>query len=92
MQIGLKSAGTSASLPQPKAPASGSSPDKQMFLQLLVAQVKNQNPLNPMDGTQFLGQLAQFSELEQLIGIREDLQTLGGKSTGSSSTPNSTNS
>jgi len=49
------------------------SPTKEMFLQLLVAQIKNQDPLNPTDGTQFLGQLAQFSELEQLIGIRETI-------------------
>jgi flagellar basal-body rod modification protein FlgD len=44
------------------------------FLQLLVAQIKNQDPLNPADGTQFLSQLAQFSELEQLIGIRNELR------------------
>lgn len=45
------------------------------FLQLLVAQIKNQDPLNPADGTQFLSQLAQFSELEQLIGIRNELRS-----------------
>ncbi|MBC7928815.1 MAG: hypothetical protein H7039_24490 [Bryobacteraceae bacterium] len=44
------------------------------FLQLLVAQVKNQDPLNPTDGVQFLTQLAQFSQLEQMIGVRTDLQ------------------
>ena len=47
-----------------------------MFLQLLVAQIKNQNPLNPADGTQFLTQLAQFSQLEQTIAIRQDLECL----------------
>jgi flagellar basal-body rod modification protein FlgD len=49
-------------------------PSKEMFLQLLVAQIRNQDPLNPADGVQFLSQLAQFSELEQLIGIREILE------------------
>lgn len=44
------------------------------FLQLLVAQIKNQDPLNPSDSVQFLSQLAQFSQLEQLIGIRSELQ------------------
>ena len=34
-----------------------------MFLQLLVAQLQNQNPDNPVDGTTFITQLAQFSEL-----------------------------
>ncbi len=34
------------------------------FLQLLVAQLQTQNPLDPMDGTQFVSQLAQFSSLQ----------------------------
>lgn len=38
---------------------------EQQFLQLLVAQLQNQDPLNPMDGTQFVSQLAQFSELSR---------------------------
>lgn len=50
--------------------------NKETFLQLLVAQIKNQDPLQPMDGVQFLSQLAQFSELEQLIGIRQQLTAL----------------
>jgi flagellar basal-body rod modification protein FlgD len=49
---------------------------KDAFLQLLVAQVKNQDPLNPTDGVQFLSQLAQFTELEQLIGMRADVQQI----------------
>ena len=36
-------------------------PSKDLFLQLLVAQIKNQDPLNPTDSTQFVAQLAQFS-------------------------------
>jgi flagellar basal-body rod modification protein FlgD len=46
---------------------------KEAFLQLLVSQIKNQNPLNPTDGVQFLTQLAQFSQLEQMLGMRSDL-------------------
>jgi flagellar basal-body rod modification protein FlgD len=48
--------------------------DKTTFLQLLVAQIKNQDPTQPMDSTAFLSQLAQFSQLEQLVGIRQDLE------------------
>jgi flagellar basal-body rod modification protein FlgD len=43
------------------------------FLKLLVAQLQNQNPLNPQDGTQFVAQLAQFSDLEQSIQMRTDI-------------------
>jgi flagellar basal-body rod modification protein FlgD len=39
------------------------------FLQLLVAQLRYQNPLNPQDGTQFLTQTAQFTEVEKLTDI-----------------------
>lgn len=48
------------------------------FLQLLVAQMKNQDPLNPMDGQEMAAQLAQFSQVEQLIDINESLQTVAG--------------
>lgn len=41
------------------------------FMNLLVAQLKNQDPLNPMDNQQFAVQLAQFSQLEQLVSINE---------------------
>jgi flagellar basal-body rod modification protein FlgD len=50
--------------------------NKETFLQLLVAQIKNQDPLQPTDGIQFVSQLAQFSQLEQLIGIKGDLEAL----------------
>ena len=43
------------------------------FLQLLVTQLSNQDPLNPMDGQEFAAQLAQFSSLEQLISINDSI-------------------
>jgi len=49
------------------------------FLTLLVTQLKNQNPMNPMDGTAFVTQLAQFSDLEQNVAMRTDLDTLAAK-------------
>jgi flagellar basal-body rod modification protein FlgD len=51
------------------------------FLQLLIAQIKNQDPLNPTDSIQFVGQLVQYSELEQLMGINQGVQTLDGTTT-----------
>jgi len=47
---------------------------KDDFLKLLTMQLKNQDPLNPMDGTQFASQLAQFSSVEQLSNINTTLQ------------------
>ena len=47
------------------------------FLLLLVTQLSNQDPLNPMDGQEFAAQLAQFSSLEQLIGIGNTLADNG---------------
>lgn len=42
---------------------------KDEFLKLLITQLANQDPLNPMDGQQFAAQLAQFSSVEQLMNI-----------------------
>ena len=53
-----------------------SSVNKNMFLQLLVAQIKNQDPLNPADGVQFLTQLAQFTQLEQTLSMSTDLSAI----------------
>ena len=55
-------------------PSTSSLANESTFLQLLVAQIKNQDPTTPMDSTAFLSQLAQFSQLEQLVGIRQDIE------------------
>lgn len=49
---------------------------KEDFLSLLVAQLKNQDPLNPDEPTEFTAQLAQFSSLEQLFTLNESMETL----------------
>ena len=49
---------------------------KDDFLTLLVAQLKNQDPMNPDDPTEFTAQLAQFSSLEQLFNINESMESL----------------
>jgi len=65
--IGKSTATESADQPQSQ---------KQMFLQLLVAQIKNQNPLNPADGAEFLAQLAQFTQVEESLGMRQELESI----------------
>jgi len=49
---------------------------KEDFMMLLVAQLKNQDPLNPDDPTEFTAQLAQFSSLEQLYNINDSMESL----------------
>jgi flagellar basal-body rod modification protein FlgD len=49
---------------------------KEDFLKLLVAQLANQDPLQPMENTQFVAQLAQFSNLEQLVSVNSNLELL----------------
>jgi flagellar basal-body rod modification protein FlgD len=59
------------------------------FLQLLVAQIQNQDPTAPVDSSTFLTQLAEFSQLEQLIAIQGDVAQLDPTSTTGSSSPSS---
>ncbi len=68
-----------------------------MFLQLLVAQLQNQDPTSPVDPSQFVGQLAQFSELSEVTSIYQLLQQVvptsgSGSGTTSGSTSGTTSS
>ena len=54
---------------------------KEEFLKLLITQLQNQDPLNPMDDKEFVAQLAQFSSLEQLTNISEEVKTIKEHST-----------
>ncbi len=85
--------GSSSSTTGSNSQAGGASDplaNQSTFLQLLVAQLKNQNPMSPMDGTTFVTQLAQFSDLEQNLAMRQDLDGIDNKYTGTSSTPPAT--
>lgn len=71
---------TSSVSPLPSAPESvsrgTSAVDKDQFLNLLVTQLKNQNPLEPVTNEQFLGQVAQFQSLEAQQSTNKNLDTL----------------
>lgn len=54
----------------------GSDLGKDEFLRLLVTQLQNQDPVNPMDSSQFASQLAQFNSVEQLINVNDTLSAM----------------
>jgi flagellar basal-body rod modification protein FlgD len=54
---------------------------KDMFLKLLVAQLKNQDPTSPMDQKDMMAQMAQFSTVEQLTNLGQQMQALQTNST-----------
>ena len=53
---------------------SSSSLGKDDFLKLLVTQLQTQDPMNPMDDTQFISQMAQFTSLEQMKNMNTSVQ------------------
>lgn len=74
--------------PPPAGAAAPGVVNKNMFLQLLVAQLKNQDPMQPSDGTQFVGELAEFQQMEatmnsgeDIAAIRADLDAMAGVKT-----------
>lgn len=64
---------------QAKPPTnSGDVMGKEQFLELLVAQLQNQDPLNPQDPTEFTSQLAQYSQVEQLMNMNTNIESMAG--------------
>jgi flagellar basal-body rod modification protein FlgD len=83
---------SSATTPSTTVSATSASTDQNMFLQLLVAQLQNQDPTQPMDSTTFVTQLAQFQQLEattnmgtSVTGIQSDTDQLVTDFSGSAS-------
>jgi hypothetical protein len=79
---------TSGSGTNGSSPINGTSPQdlNTMFLQLLIAQLQNQDPTDPVDPTTFVTQLAQFSELGEVTSIYQLMQQVVGGSSGSATT------
>ncbi|MEY8745009.1 flagellar hook capping FlgD N-terminal domain-containing protein [Paenibacillus tundrae] len=49
---------------------------KDQFLKILITQLQNQDPMQPMEDKEFIAQMAQFSSVEQLVNISSQLKTL----------------
>lgn len=92
---------SSGSTTPPATPSASSaaSTTQDMFLELLVAQLQNQDPTNPMDTTNMVTQLAEVQQLQETIGlgqnvssILQDLNQLTGAGSTSSTTAGATGS
>jgi len=67
---------TSASQASPTSAAGAGSVDYESFLKLLVAQMKNQDPTAPMESTEYVAQLATFSQVEQQVQMNKKLDDI----------------
>jgi flagellar basal-body rod modification protein FlgD len=74
MEIGSATALPPGSLAQTSS--SSVAPDYNSFLRLLVAQMKNQDPMKPIDATQYVSQIASFSNVEQAVQTNAKLDAL----------------
>lgn len=68
--------GGAATSSDPATATTQNSANFNSFLKLLTTQLSNQDPLNPIDATQFTSQLAQFSQVEQQIQTNSNLKNL----------------
>lgn len=59
-----------------KASTSGTELGKDQFLSILVAQLRNQDPMQPMNDTEFIAQMAQFTSVEQLMNMATELSLI----------------
>lgn len=74
MEIGTTAAAAAA--PTNRAAAPRATPDYEAFLQLMIAQMRHQDPTDPMDPSQQMAQLASFSQVEQAMQTNAKLDAL----------------
>lgn len=72
---------TSSSATVSKPDAFDPAAQKDLFLQLLVAQLKNQDPTSPMDQKEMMGQMAQMTSVEQMANMAKSMERLEAVST-----------
>jgi flagellar basal-body rod modification protein FlgD len=73
---GMFGTGATSTADQGPTTTTSTSADKDMFLQLLVAQMKYQDPMNPTDSGEFLAQSAQFTALEKMQEVADQTAQL----------------
>ncbi len=76
MTGGVQGAGNGSTSQQGSTALPQAQVTRNMFLQLLVAQIRNQDPLNPGDSIQYMTQLAQFQQIEQGLNMGEDIAAI----------------
>lgn len=77
-------------LPEPQKKTPNNQLGQDEFLTLMITQLQNQDPMQPMDDGQFIGQMAQFSTVEEIGGMSKSLETLAESLTASTALQAST--
>jgi flagellar basal-body rod modification protein FlgD len=76
MTPSVNSTSTSGTSTSSSSSGTSSTDNQTMFLQLLIAQLENQDPMNPTDGTQFVTELAQFQQLQTSMNTGQDVSAI----------------
>ena len=76
MQVGGATQSTAGGASPTQTAQSRSMVDYNAFLQLLIAQMKNQDPTQPIESTEYIAQLAAFSNVEQAVQTNAKLDSL----------------
>jgi flagellar basal-body rod modification protein FlgD len=76
MAISFDTTLPSGYIPSTTSATSKSSVDYQSFLKLLIAQMKNQDPTSPMESTEYVAQIAAFSQVEQSVQMNQKLDQM----------------
>lgn len=74
--MNVSAVGTGTAAPRDASPISANTMDYQAFLKLLVAEMSNQDPLNPTNSSEYVAQFASFSSVEQAIQTNKKLDSM----------------